>query len=162
MTAVAKHLDGELVEDVSEFFAPMSADLVDGLIGQYNAARSNNEALAEAVRDGQNASALHYFVEGNVREQRHSMPTTVEALFRVDGAIAQLNADFWSRALRMTDVMDYMPQKRREEWHEQSATRKSARQASTAGRQSCRRFLSSRKPRCGQRLPACCTAALSS
>ncbi len=119
MTAVAKHLDGELVEDVSEFFAPMSADLVDGLIGQYNAARSNIEALAEAVRDGQNALALHYFVEGNVREQRHSMPTTVEALFRVEGAIAQLNADFWSRALRMTDVMDYMPQKRREEWHEQ-------------------------------------------
>ncbi len=119
MTAVAKHLDGELVEDVSEFFAPMSADLVDGLVGQYNAARSNIEALAEAVRDSQNASALHYFVEGNVREQRHSMPTTVEALFRVEGAIAQLNADFWSRALRMTDVMDYMPQKRREEWHEQ-------------------------------------------
>ena len=119
MTAVAKHLDGELVEDVSEFFAPMSADLVDGLIGQYNAARSNIEALAEAVRDGQNASALHYFVEGNVREQRHSMPTTVEALFRVEGAIAQLNADFWSRALRMTDVIDYMPQKRRDEWFEQ-------------------------------------------
>lgn len=97
----------------------MSADLVDSLIGQYNAARANVEALAAAVRAGQNASVLHYFVEGNVKEQRHSMPTTVESLFRVEGAIAQLNADFWSRALRLTDVMDYMPQARRDEWHEQ-------------------------------------------
>ena len=119
MAAVQKIIDGELVADASEFFAPMAADLVDSLIGQYDAARRNIEALAAAVRNGQNASALHYFVEGNVQEQRHSMPTTVEALFRVDGAIAQLNADFWSRALRMTDVMDYMPQKRREEWFEQ-------------------------------------------
>ncbi|TRO24997.1 DUF4942 domain-containing protein [Ectopseudomonas mendocina] len=97
----------------------MSADLVDSLIGQYNAARANVEALAAAVRSGQNASVLHYFVEGNVKEQRHSMPTTVESLFRVEGAIAQLNADFWSRALRLTDVMDYMPQARRYEWNEQ-------------------------------------------
>ncbi len=119
MNAVVGQLSGEVMDDTSEFFAPMSADLVDGLIGQYNAARANVEALAGAVRAGQNASVLHYFVEGNVREQRHSMPTTVDALFRVEGAIAQLNADFWSRALRLTDVMDYMPQARRDEWHEQ-------------------------------------------
>ena len=97
----------------------MSADLVDGLIGQYNAARGNVEALAAAVRSGQNASVLHYFVEGNVHDQRHMMPTTVDKLFRVDGAIAQLNADFWNRALKLTDVFDYMPQARRDEWHEQ-------------------------------------------
>lgn len=119
MNAVVGQVTGEIVEDVSEFFAPMSADLVDGLVGQYNAARKNVETLAAAVRAGQNASVLHYFVEGNVKDQRHSMPTTVDSLFRVEGAIAQLNADFWSRALRMTDVMDYMPQARRDEWNEQ-------------------------------------------
>lgn len=119
MNAVVGQVTGEIVEDISEFFAPMSADLVDGLIGQYNAARGNVEALAEAVRAGQNASVLHYFVEGNVQDQRHCMPTTVDKLFRVDGAIAQLNADFWNRALRLTDVLDYMPQKRRDEWFEQ-------------------------------------------
>nr|WP_183448472.1 DUF4942 domain-containing protein [Microvirga lupini] len=97
----------------------MSADLVDSLIGQYNAARGNVEALAAAVRAGQNASVLHYFVEGNVREERYTLPKTVEALFRTEGAIAQLNADFWNRALRLTDVLDYMPQKRRDEWFEQ-------------------------------------------
>ncbi len=119
MSAIQQVSHSGLIEEIEPFFAPMSADLVDSLIGQYNAARANVEAMAAAVRSGQNASVLHYFVEGNVKEQRHSMPTTVESLFRVEGAIAQLNADFWSRALRLTDVMDYMPQVRRDEWHEQ-------------------------------------------
>ena len=119
MSAIQQVSHSGLIEEIEPFFAPMSADLVDSLIGQYNAARANVEAMAAAVRAGQNASVLHYFVEGNVKEQRHSMPTTVESLFRVEGAIAQLNADFWSRALRLTDVMDYMPQARRDEWHEQ-------------------------------------------
>jgi len=119
VSAIQQVSRSELIEEIEPFFAPMSADLVDSLIGQYNAARANVEALAAAVRAGQNASVLHYFVEGNVKEQRHSMPTTVDALFRVEGAIAQLNADFWSRALRLTDVMDYMPHARRDEWHEQ-------------------------------------------
>lgn len=119
MNAVVGTLHGEIIEDASQFFAPMSADLVDGLIGQYNATRANIEALAAAVRAGQNASVLHYFVEGNVSDQRHSMPTTVDKLFDVAGAVGQLNAHFWNRALRMTDVIDYMPQKRRDEWFEQ-------------------------------------------
>lgn len=118
MSSLAQTITGELAEE-SLFFAPMSADLVDSLVGQYNAARGRIDALAAAVRMADIGTVLHYFIEGNVREQRYSMPATVEALFRVEGAIAQLNADFWSRALRMTDVMDYMPQKRREEWHEQ-------------------------------------------
>ena len=118
MNAVTSTTQGELV-DTSAFFAPMSADLVDSLIGEYSQMRRRIEGLAYAVRADNAGTALHYFVEGNVQDQRHSMPTTVEALFRVEGAIAKLNADFWSRALRMTDVMDYMPQTRRDDWHEQ-------------------------------------------
>ncbi|EZI23159.1 DUF4942 domain-containing protein [Pseudomonas extremaustralis] len=119
MSSIAKQAFGEIVEDVSEFFAPMSSDLVDGLLGQYGAARRNIEAMAEAVSDPQHASVLHYFISGNVKEQRYSIPSTVETLFNLEGAVGQLNGDFWNRALRLTDVFDYMPQKRREEWHEQ-------------------------------------------
>ena len=119
MNAVVGQVTGELIDEVGEFFAPMSADLVDGLVGQYNAARKSIEALAHAVRADAVSGVLHYFVEGNVKEQRFSMPSTVEALFRVEGAIAQLNADFWNRALRLTDVLDYMPQARRDQWYEQ-------------------------------------------
>lgn len=118
MNAVTQAMSGDLV-DSPAFFAPMASDLVDSLVGEYGSIRQRIETMATAVRDQQCAGVLHYFVEGNVQDQRHSMPTTVEALFAVDGAVAQLNASFWNRALRMTDVIDYMPQKRRDEWFEQ-------------------------------------------
>src|SRR5262249_46435150 len=38
-------------------------------------------------------------------------------LFQLDGAIAALNAAYWSKALGLTDVYDYMPQARRDEWN---------------------------------------------
>lgn len=119
MNAIAQSISGEVLADAGDFFAPMAADLVDSLIGEYGAARRRIEALADAVRADNVSGVLHYFVEGNVKEQRYSMPATVDALFRAEGAVAQLNADFWSRALRLTDVLDYMPQARRDQWHEQ-------------------------------------------
>lgn len=119
MNAVVENFEGTLVEDVSEFFAPMATDLVQSLVGQYDAARKRIDAMAAAVSSEACRGALHYFVEGNTHDQRHSMPTTVEKLFGIEGAVGQLNADFWNRALRMTDVLDYMPQKRRDEWFEQ-------------------------------------------
>lgn len=118
MNAEAQMAGGELV-DTGDFFAPMSADLVDSLVGQYNAALTKIQALSSTVRADNIGSVLHYFVEGNVQDQRYSMPATVETLFRAEGAIAKLNADYWNRALRLTDVFDYMPQARREQWHEQ-------------------------------------------
>ena len=119
MTSLAHSLDGDLIASHEEFFAPMSADLVDTLLGEYAQARRRIDSLASAVRADNASGVLHYFVEGNVKDQRYSMPATVDALFRAEGAIAQLNADFWNRALRLTDVLDYMPQARRDEWHEQ-------------------------------------------
>lgn len=119
MGSVERIKSGELVEDIDDFFAPMASDLVDSLIGEYDATRKRLENMASSVSSEACRGVLHYFVEGNAKEQRHSMPTTVDALFRVEGAIAQLNADFWNRALRLTDVLDYMPQKRRDEWFEQ-------------------------------------------
>lgn len=118
MSALAQTITGE-VADEALFFAPMSADLVDSLVGQYDSARKRIEALATTVRADNIGTVLHYFIEGNVQDQRYSMPTTVEALFRAEGAVAKLNADFWNRALHLTDVFDYMPQARREQWHDQ-------------------------------------------
>jgi hypothetical protein len=118
MNAVTQTIAGELAEE-AQFFAPMSADLVDSLVGQYNAALKQIQALSGVVRADNIGTVLHYFVEGNVQDQRYSMPATVETLFRAEGAIAKLNADYWNRALLMTDVYDYMPQARREQWHEQ-------------------------------------------
>lgn len=119
MGSVERIFSGDVIDDASHFFTPMPADLVDGLIGQYNATRAGITDLAQAVRAEQCRGVLHYFVEGNVSDQRHTIPKAVDQMFRVEGAIAQLNADFWNRALRLTDVLDYMPQKRRDQWFEQ-------------------------------------------
>lgn len=110
---------GHLVEDCEEFFAPMASDLIDGLIGEYQSMNARIHRLAEAVSQEQFAGALHHFTEGNMRDDRHGVPSRIGRLFDVEGAIAHLNASYWDRALKMTDVMDYMPQKRRDEWYEQ-------------------------------------------
>ncbi len=116
MNAIAT---GQLVDDHTQFFAPMASDLIDNLIAQYNETRERLDLLAGAVRDPKLAGVLHYFINGNCSEQKYSLPTTVDTLFRMEPAVAQLNAKFWSEALSLTDVIDYMPQKRRDEWFEQ-------------------------------------------
>lgn len=118
MNAITGTIHGELIEDVSEFFAPMASDLVDSMMGEYGATRARLENMAAAVSSEACRGVMHYFIEGNVKEERYTLPKTVEELFGISGAIAQLNADFWNRALRLTDVIDYMPQKRRDEWFE--------------------------------------------
>lgn len=118
MNAVT-HIEGELFVEPSEFFAPMASDLVDGLIGQYRKDRERIESLAAAVREERHSGVLHHFIEGNCSEQRHTVPSTVGTLFALEGAIAHLNGVYWGKALKMTDVLDYMPQKRRSEWYEQ-------------------------------------------
>lgn len=110
-------VEGWLVSD--DFFAPVTFDLFDTLMSQYASVRTRLEAMAAAVSAPACEGVLHYFVKANAPEGRHSMPATVEALFDLAPAIAQLDADFWDRALRMTDVLDYMPQKRRTDWYEQ-------------------------------------------
>jgi hypothetical protein len=111
----------ELVDDTAEFFAPVSSDLIDGLIGQYQSARRDIERVADFMDSHETASAVHYFLEGNSSEERgrHSLNMSAKQLFEREGALAALNAAYWSKSLHLTDVLDVMPQKRRDEWHKQ-------------------------------------------
>lgn len=108
-------------EVVSEepFFAPVSSDLIDGLIGQYQAMRAKVERVAEVMNGPDLEGALHYFAEYAGKQERHLSSSTVNDLFNLEGAIAHLNAAFWSKAMQLTDVLDAMPQKRRDEWNRQ-------------------------------------------
>lgn len=119
MSSLASTVTGELVDDVSTFFAPMSSDVVDSLVGQYEAVKKNIVALHEMVGSSEAKSVLHYFVQGNLKDERHGLPYKINQLFELDAAIGELNADFWTRAFNLTDVYQYMPQARRTEWHEQ-------------------------------------------
>ena len=109
----------QLVEDASTFFAPVSSDLIDGLIGQYQHMRAKVERVAEFMNGPDLAGALAYFAEYAGKQDRHLSSSTVNDLFNLEGAIAYLNAAYWSKAMQLTDVLDVMPQKRRSEWHTQ-------------------------------------------
>lgn len=103
----------------AEFFAPVSSDLVDSLVGQYQNMHRRIEELYSVVT-GEMAGAMSYVLEGNSSQDRY--PPSVDHLFGANGkanAIGNLTGAYWSKALQMTDVIDWMPQKRRDEWFAQ-------------------------------------------
>ncbi|WP_294767175.1 DUF4942 domain-containing protein [uncultured Rhodoferax sp.] len=79
--------------------------------------RKRIEALAEHV-SGENMAAMEYFLDGN-KDPHGNGRYTVAAryLFDVKGAVASLNSAYWSKTLALTDVLNLMPQKRRDEWN---------------------------------------------
>ena len=108
--------DFDLVDDAAApFFAPAASDLIDGLLGQYQKARGQIDQVAKLM-DGELGSVVHYFIEGNAGDERFHRSLYIERLFRTERAVKALDAAYWNKALGMTDVFDYMPQKRRDEW----------------------------------------------
>lgn len=111
MTAVALSV-------VEPFFAPVSYSQIDALVAEYEQKLNQIDSVL-AIVNSDLAGVLNYFTEGNSGNRRLGDTLSAERIFQRDGAVGALNADFWSRALRLTDVMDFMPQKRRNEWGEQ-------------------------------------------
>lgn len=100
----------------ADFFAPVSTDAISSMVAQYDAIRGRIEQIA-AVVTGEMASAISYFLDGNADSNSRWAAPSVERLFEPAGAVAALNAAYWSKALALTDVLDLMPQKRRDEWN---------------------------------------------
>lgn len=115
MNAIVQDFHGELV-DGAEFFAPASTDLLDSLLGQYKQIRADIVMMGELVQ--KHHASVHHFLNGNKGDRDRSHKSVTD-LFQIPGAVASLNAEFWQKALRMTDVYEYMPNNRREEWNEQ-------------------------------------------
>lgn len=66
---------------------------------------------------------MGYFFSGNSSAPyghsamlRHT--SSFNEIFNLDGAVNDLTATFWSRALSLTDLQEHMPQARRNQWHE--------------------------------------------
>ncbi|MGV0087398.1 DUF4942 domain-containing protein (plasmid) [Rahnella aceris] len=110
-------VEGVFVEAKSDFFAPVSSDLVDTLLGSYQSMRKRIEMLSSMIHDGDNSTAIRYFLEGNRGTERFVQPVT--ETFKLSGAINNLNANYWQQALSLTDVYELMPAARREQWNVQ-------------------------------------------
>ncbi len=104
------------MDDPAEFFAPVASNVVDSMIGQYQSTRQRIDSIYGLIA-GEMAGAMEYIMEGNRSHDRS--PPSVSSLFSDEGkakSIAALNSAYWSKAMQMTDVIDCMPQARRDEW----------------------------------------------
>jgi hypothetical protein len=108
----------ETIDDTTPFFAPCSSDVVDRLIAEYQARRKQIDQMA-AIAQGELGNVIHYFIEGNAGDERLHRSIYVDKLFKPAGAIFALNSAYWSKAMQLTDVYDYMPQARRDYWNAQ-------------------------------------------
>jgi hypothetical protein len=108
-----------VLDEPEDFFAPSNTDMIDGMVGQYRQARERIAEVSAFVNGELHAGVLHYFLEGNRNDQRGriSLESSAEQLFNSDGAVAALNSAYWSKAMHLTDVLNTMPQARRDEWH---------------------------------------------
>lgn len=106
----------DIIDDSAEFFAPVSTDAIAGMVAQYQGIRTRIEQMASAIT-GEMTVAMRYFLDGNADANSRWAAPSVERLFQPAGAVAALNASYWSKALQLTDVLDLMPQARRDEWN---------------------------------------------
>lgn len=114
--------EAELVDESATFFAPVSSDVLDELLGQYQARKRSIEQLAEALLGEEFSAAMNYFLEASDLHGGHH--PSLSSLTNVAGAVAVLDASYWSKALALTDVLDCMPQSRRDEWNKAISDRK--------------------------------------
>ncbi|CAM5563123.1 hypothetical protein ECAE60S_04577 [Eoetvoesiella caeni] len=109
----------DVLDENATFFAPVSTDLIDSLIGQYRQERGYIDDIAQFISTGDYSTTVKYFLDGNRSDDGRNSISNVENLFDPNGAIKSLNASYWNRALSLTDVLDCMPELRRQEWFKQ-------------------------------------------
>lgn len=97
------------------FFAPATADFIDGLIAQHRAREAKIRALAHHMATAANDGTDRYFFEATNKEQRH---TTVYVSWDADAAVSILNTESWNRALNETGLLKIMPANRLNEWND--------------------------------------------
>ena len=98
------------------FFAPASTDMVDGLIGRYLNERKRMERCCQFLAGDDFKSVVGYFERAALLKDRRG---GVAPSFDIKSGLSALDASYWQQALSLTDVLDFMPSKRREEWFEQ-------------------------------------------
>lgn len=100
---------------IGELFRPMPADKLAGLFAAYDRDRAGMASIAAELS---NANLVRHFVAANLHERDRGM-LTIERLGALEPAIKALDAHYWQMALDLTDVLDSMPQARRDQWHDQ-------------------------------------------
>ncbi|MEW5511947.1 DUF4942 domain-containing protein [Pseudomonas asiatica] len=111
---------GELVEDsLEEFFAPVAFDAVAQLLARYKAEEADIQAVGVFIQTPGYRGALGHFLAGNTDKFAPAIRSCFGDLYAIEGAVGHLNGCYWNELLSLTDVFEFMPYKRRQEWLEQ-------------------------------------------
>jgi len=108
--------------DANDFFQPVSTNSLEQLFLYYDAALKRINEIDEVINGSNYLSTLDYYIR-TVDTNRYTLPP-VKDIFVKEKAIAALDAEYWEKALNLTDIYEYMPQSRRSEWREQISERK--------------------------------------
>lgn len=88
---------------------------LDALFGEYRKKRSDIERISAFVLN--ESCVMHYFQDASrVANDNVYVPSMS---FSAGPAIRSLDAEFWSRAMALTDVLEAMDAGKRNEWNEQ-------------------------------------------
>ena len=101
----------------SGFFAPVDASLLGALLTTHKRIAASIDAVDAFMQSADLQSALGYYLKA-CREDQGRIGLNVSGLMQKDKAMAALHSDYWDKALRLTDVLECMPQVRRDEWYE--------------------------------------------
>lgn len=81
------------------------------LFADYDEKRKSILSISNFVK--KESDVTQYFITGNKITQAYA-----STLFDEEGALKALNAEFWSKAMKMTDVLTCMTAQKRNEWHD--------------------------------------------
>lgn len=104
-------MDAELFDGVFSEVAIHTP--IDSLFAEYRKSKAAIERIAGYVA-GEDA-VMRYFFEG-MQASQTAARTGAGNLFDIEPAVRALDADYWQRAMMLTDVLEYMPAKKRNEW----------------------------------------------
>jgi len=107
-------VETEVVPD--DIFLPATTVPIDSLFAGYIKSRSAIENTNDVIKN--NTGSIMYFLSGYRAKNRHTYLGSLTDIFDADSAVAALDADYWRKAMAMTDVLDFMPSKKRTEWNE--------------------------------------------
>lgn len=105
-----------LRNESSGFFAPVDASLLGSLFTTYRLTRANIERMGQFMASDDCRIAMRYYLDA-CKDDQGRCGLQVDKLLRTDAAVSALNAEYWDRALKLTDVLECMPQKRRDDWY---------------------------------------------
>lgn len=89
---------------------------LDSMFADYQEKLEGIKLIADFVRGKDDL--INYFTTGSAQT------FMAERIFEFDPAKAALDADFWSKAINMTDVLECMTADKRNEWHKMIRERK--------------------------------------